>query len=108
MSVYGGVRITQDPAIFSGRPIINGHRITVHDIVSRYQVGESIGEIAEGYSLTHDEVAAALAYYADHKVIDREIASDEQEIAQRAAADISPGAIRVRELVKAPKHRQNR
>ena len=107
MSVYGGVRITQDPAIFSGRPIINGNRITVHDIVARYQLGESIDEIAEGYSLAHDEVAAALAYYADHKaVIDQEIASDEREIARRAAADSSPGAIRVRERVKALKHRQ--
>ena len=107
MSVYGGVRITQDPAIFSGRPIINGHRITVHDIVARHQLGESIEEIARGYSLTHDEVAAALAYYADHKAaIDEEIASDEREIARRAAADSSPGAIRVRERVKALKHRQ--
>jgi uncharacterized protein (DUF433 family) len=109
LSVYSGIHITKDPAICGGLPIINGHRITVHDIVARRQLGESVHEIAEGYGLTHDEVAAALAYYADHKAaVDQEIADDEEEIRRRAAADTSPEMVRVRERLKALKHREKR
>ena len=107
MSVYDGVRITENPAIFSGRPIINGHRITVHDVVLHLRAGMSSSEVAEGYGLTSDEVAAALAYYEEHRAaIDRQIAADNQEFARRAAADMSPGAERMREIWKASKRRQ--
>jgi uncharacterized protein (DUF433 family) len=107
LSVYGGVHITKNPAIFSGRPIINGHRITVHDVVLYIGAGMSTVEVAQGYGLTSDEVAAALAYYEEHKsTIDRQIAADHREFARRAAADTSPPAERVREVAKASKRRQ--
>ena len=107
MPVDNGVQITKNPAIFSGRPIINGHRITVHDIVVHHQAGMSLEELAEGYSLTPDEIAAALTYYEEHKAaIDREIAADRQEFARRAAADTSPAAERMRQIGKASKRRQ--
>jgi uncharacterized protein (DUF433 family) len=45
--VYGGVQITKNPAILSGRPIINGHRITVHDVVLHIQAGTPAVEVAQ-------------------------------------------------------------
>jgi uncharacterized protein (DUF433 family) len=104
LPVYNGVSITKNPAIFSGRPIINGHRVTVHDVVVHHQAGASDEEIATGYSLAPDEVAAALAYYQEHKAtIDRQIAADEREIAQRAATDKSPVAEHMRQVTKSLK-----
>lgn len=105
--MYGGVQITKNPAIFSGRPIINGHRITVHDVVLHIQAGMSTAEVAQGYGLTSEEVTAALEYYAEHKpTVDRQIEADNRELARRAAADTSPPAERVREITKAAKRRQ--
>jgi len=107
MPAYNGVHITKNPAIFSGRPIINGHRVTVHDIVVHHRAGMSVEELAEGYSLTPQEVSAALAYYQEHKAtINRQIAADRREFARRAAADTSPVAERMREIGKAFKRRQ--
>jgi uncharacterized protein (DUF433 family) len=107
LPVYNGVQITKNPAIFSGRPIINGHRITVHDIVVHHQDAMSVEEMAAGYGLTPEEVDAALAYYQEHKTtIDRQIAADRQEFARRAAADTSPIAERMREIGKTLKRRQ--
>jgi|GEM_PF-6687305 len=67
----------------------------------------SVEELAEGYSLTPEEVAATLAYYEEHKAtIDRQIAADRREFARRAAADASPVARRMRAIGKAFKRRQ--
>lgn len=107
MPIYNGVRIIKNPAIFSGRPIINGHRVTVHDVVVHYRAGVPSLEIATGYSLAPDEVAAALAYYEEHTAsIDRQIAADEREIARRAATDDSPVAERMRQITKTLKRRR--
>lgn len=107
MSNYNGIRITKNPAIFSGRPIIYGHRITVHAIVVHHHAGMSTEELAEGYGLTHEEVAAALSYYEEHKAtIDRQIGADRREFNRRAAADNSPVAERMREIGNSLKHRQ--
>jgi len=102
-----GVHITKNPAIFSGRPIINGHRITVHDIVVHHQSGMSVEELADAYNLTPEEVAAGLAYYQEHKAtVDRQIAADRRDFTRRAAADTSPAAERMREIGKAAKRRR--
>lgn len=107
MPLSDRVRITENPAIFSGRPIINGHRITVHDLVVHHRTGMSVEELAEGYTLTPEEVDAALTYYEEHKAtIDRQIAADDREFAHRAAADTSPPVERMREIGKASKRRQ--
>lgn len=107
MPTYNGIQITKNPAIFSGRPIINGHRITVHDIVVYHQTGMSIEQLAQAYGITPEEVMAALAYYHEHKAaIDRQIVADSREFAQGAAADTSPVAERMREIGKAFKRRR--
>jgi len=107
MSIYHGVEIIQNPAIFSGRPIINGHRITVHDVVAQHQSGAPLEEIAKGYELTGDEVAAAMEYYHEHKpTVDRQIAADAREIARKASLDMSPVAEYMRQVGKARSSRQ--
>lgn len=66
-----------------------------------------IDEVARGYGLTPEEVAAALAYYGEHKAtIDLQIATDQREFARRATADTSPAAERMREIGKTLKRPQ--
>jgi uncharacterized protein (DUF433 family) len=56
-------RITVDPAIFAGKPIIRGRRIAVEQILSMLAAGDSPEEILRGYSwLERDDILACLAY----------------------------------------------
>jgi uncharacterized protein (DUF433 family) len=75
--------IVATPGIAGGKPRIDGHRITVQNVVEWHEhSGWCPDEIAEGYSLTLAEVHAALAYYFDHREeIDRAIRED-REFAQ--------------------------
>lgn len=71
--------IVKTDGISSGKPRIDGHRITVQNIVIWYeQMGYSVDEIATQYDLTLSEIYAALAYYYDHQdEIHSSIAEDE-------------------------------
>lgn len=105
LSVHGGVQITKNAAIFSGRPVIGGHRITVHDVPVQVRAGVSADEVARGYCLPTDESAAALAYYEEYKTtIDRQIAADNREFARLAAAETSPVADRMGDIGNARVH----
>jgi len=56
-------RITSDPAIFGGKPIVRGMRISVELILSLLAQGESQEAILEDYpGLTPDDILACLAY----------------------------------------------
>ena len=56
-------RITTNPKIMLGKPIIKGTRITVELIVGDLADGMTIEEILEAYPhLTKDDILAALAY----------------------------------------------
>ena len=56
-------RITADPKIFGGKPIVRGMRISVETIVSLLAQGESVEAILKDYpDLTRDDVQACLAY----------------------------------------------
>jgi uncharacterized protein (DUF433 family) len=60
--------IVQTPGIVGGKPRIEGHRITVQNIVIWHErMGYSVEEIAEQYDLSLSEIYAALAYYFDHQ-----------------------------------------
>ncbi len=64
-------RISIDPAIRSGKPIIRGMRITVYDILEMLSDGMSIDEIIIDYpELQKEDILASLAYAADkeHKL----------------------------------------
>lgn len=58
-------RISSDPDICHGKPVIQGTRIPVYIIVSLVAEGESIESIVKDYpSLTPEDVQAALRYAA--------------------------------------------
>jgi uncharacterized protein (DUF433 family) len=56
-------RVTTDPDVCNGRPVIRGTRITVQTIVEFLGAGDSIEEVLEEYpSLTRDDILAGLQY----------------------------------------------
>ena len=58
-------RITADPAILGGKPVIAGTRISVQLILEKMGDGWSIQDLLEDYPhLTREQVIAAIAYAA--------------------------------------------
>ena len=56
-------RITSNPKIFGGKPIIRGMRISVETVVSLLAQGEHVEAILDDYpDLTREDVQACLAY----------------------------------------------
>ena len=56
-------RITTDPAVFSGKPIIRGHRLAVEHVLGMLAAGDSAETILQGYSwLEPDDIRACLVY----------------------------------------------
>jgi uncharacterized protein (DUF433 family) len=66
-------RITVDPAICGGRPIIRGLRIRVKDVLDLLAAGATRAEILADYAyLEDDDITAALQFAArqsDHPVL---------------------------------------
>jgi uncharacterized protein (DUF433 family) len=56
-------RITTNPEIFSGKPIVRGMRISVELILSLLAQGESMDDILGDYpDLTREDIQACIAY----------------------------------------------
>ena len=56
-------RITTNPEIFAGKPIIRGMRISVELILSLLAQGETMDDILADYpDLTRDDILACIAY----------------------------------------------
>ena len=56
-------RITANPEIFGGKPIIRGMRISVELVLSLLAQGATAGEIVEDYpDVEPDDIRACLAY----------------------------------------------
>jgi uncharacterized protein (DUF433 family) len=56
-------RITIDPAIFGGKPIIRGRRLAVEHLLGMLAAGDDIETLLEGYPwLEREDVLACLAY----------------------------------------------
>ena len=56
-------RITADPAIFGGKPIVRGMRISVEFVLSLLAQGETADDILDDYpDLEADDIRACLAY----------------------------------------------
>lgn len=56
-------RITIDPEICNGKPIIRGKRITVQTIIGFLAAGDTIEEVLNQYpSLERDDIRAALEF----------------------------------------------
>ena len=61
-------RITINPAVRSGKPVINGTRITVSDILEYMASGMSADEIIADFpDLTHEDILATLAFAAQRE-----------------------------------------
>lgn len=56
-------RITFNPEIFGGKPIIRGHRLAVEQVLSMLAAGDTPEEILRGYAwLEREDILACLAY----------------------------------------------
>jgi len=56
-------RITVNPQIFGGKPIIRGHRLAVEHVVGMLAAGSSEEEVLAGYDwLEPDDIRACLVY----------------------------------------------
>lgn len=56
-------RITVNPKIFGGKPIIRGRRLAVEHVLSMLAAGDSIETILEGYPwLKAEDIQACLVY----------------------------------------------
>ena len=56
-------RITVDPAIFGGKPIVRGRRLAVEHVLGMLAAGDSPETLLEGYPwLELDDIRACLAY----------------------------------------------
>ena len=56
-------RITSNPGIFGGKPIVRGRRLAVEHVLGMLAAGDSVDTILEGYPwLEADDVKACLAY----------------------------------------------
>ena len=56
-------RITVDPGIFGGKPIIRGRRLAVEHVLGMLALGDSAETILDGYSwLERDDIQACLVY----------------------------------------------
>ena len=74
-------RITVDPAIFGGKPIIRGMRLSVELILSLLAQGETWEDLRQDYpDLEREDIQACLAYA--HAVV-ADDSLDRVEIAKR-------------------------
>lgn len=56
-------RITADPEILGGKPVIRGRRLAVEHVLGMLAAGDDIDTILEGYPwLEREDVLACLAY----------------------------------------------
>ena len=60
-------RITVNPQIFGGKPIIRGHRLAVEHVLGMLAAGDTVDTILEGYPwLVREDVQACLVYARRH------------------------------------------
>lgn len=89
------VRIVSTPGTCGGRPRIDGHRITVEDVVIWHErMGMSADEIVSAYpTLKLSDVYAALAYYFDNRErIDADI-EEGKRFAEEMRAKAGPSGL---------------
>jgi len=56
-------RITINPGIFGGKPIIRGQRLAVEHVLSMLAAGDTVDSLLEAYDwLERDDILACLAY----------------------------------------------
>ena len=64
-------RITINPQIFGGKPIIRGHRLAVEHVLGMLAAGDTVETLLEGYPwLEKEDVLACLSYA--HRLVGHE------------------------------------
>ena len=64
-------RITFNPAIFGGKPIVRGRRLAVEHVLGMLAAGDSFETLLEGYPwLEREDIQACLAYA--HRLVGHE------------------------------------
>lgn len=64
-------RITVDPKIFGGKPIVRGRRLAVEHVLGMLAAGDAFDTILQGYPwLEREDLLACLAYA--HRVVGHE------------------------------------
>lgn len=64
-------RITINPEIFSGKPIIRGHRLAVEHVLGMLATGDDTETILAGYPwLEREDILACIAYA--HRLVEHE------------------------------------
>ncbi len=58
-------RITVDPAIKGGKPVVTGTRVPVDVILGHLAGGDAVETVATEYGITREDVLAVLAYAAE-------------------------------------------
>jgi uncharacterized protein (DUF433 family) len=73
-------RITVNPGIFGGKPIVRGRRLAVEHVLGMMAAGDSIETVLEGYPwLEREDVLACLVYarrLVGHERIEPLLSSD--------------------------------
>jgi uncharacterized protein (DUF433 family) len=64
-------RISIDPKVMGGKPVIKGRRVPVETIVGALAGGTSMERVCSAYVITEDDVRAALAYAAEMLRLER-------------------------------------
>ncbi len=56
-------RITIDPQVLGGKPVVRGRRLAVEHVLGMLAAGDSVDEVLTGYAwLEHADVRACLLY----------------------------------------------
>jgi uncharacterized protein (DUF433 family) len=56
-------RITSDPKVLTGKPVVRGTRIAVEQVIELLGQGWQESEVIEAFpNLTHDDILACLTY----------------------------------------------
>ncbi len=64
-------RITINPEIFAGKPIIRGRRLAVEHVLGMLAAGDDINTLLEGYPwLEREDILACMAYA--HRLVEHE------------------------------------
>lgn len=64
-------RITTDPQIFGGKPVIRGRRLAVEHVLGMLAAGDDFDTLLEGYPwLEREDILACLAYA--HRIVGHE------------------------------------
>lgn len=59
--------IVRTPGVLGGKPRLDGHRISVLDVIELLDIGYSIDGAAEQLGITSEEVRDASRYYRHHR-----------------------------------------